>query len=92
MRGKKGPHVLDQLISVDYHEESYDRFDDEDMDLLSSEISIVRDVRFPSEQLTEHIDDYPATNKVSSEGSNVSSGGPQTSIEHLYDEPATDSS
>lgn len=91
MRGKKGPTILEQLISVDYHEKpTYDHLDD--IDLVSSGISVVRDVRAPSEQSVDP-NHEPVTDKISSEGSNkISSGGSETPLEHLYDDPATDSS
>lgn len=96
MRGKKGPTILDQLILVDYHE-NYDYPDE--IDFLSSGISVVRDVsrnRTPSEAsdiLAEQPYDDPMTNKLSSEeSSKISPEGSETPVEHLYDDPATDSS
>lgn len=89
MRRKKGPTILEQLISVDYHDKSTYEYLDEDIDLVSSGISVVRDVtRNPSEGSVtpiEHFNDDPITNQTSSERS-------ETPIEHLYDDPATDSS
>lgn len=74
MRGKKGPTVLEQLISVDYHEnQTYEYIDDKDADMLSSEASVVRD--FSTSQVTPEKsfetvkeEDSP-THKISSEGS-----------------------
>ena len=89
MRGKKGPTILEQLISVDYLDKPTYDYLDEDIDLVSSGVSVVR----------EHVN-----NKTESKGSVTpvehgndspiitSSEGPETSLEHLYDEPATDSS
>ena len=86
VRGKKGPTILEQLISVDYHEHPAYDYLDKELDCISSGTSVVRDVsRKPqSEGSFGHSSDDP-DNKISSEGS-------ETPIERLYDDPATDSS
>ena len=87
VRGKKGPTILEQLISVDYHEQPTYEYLDEDLDCIPSGNSVIRDIsrKAPSEGSLGHSSDDPATNKISSEGS-------ETPIERLYDDPATDSS
>lgn len=84
MRGKKGPTILEQLISVDYHEQPTYDYLDEDLDCIPSGNSVIRDVsrKPPSEGSLDHANDDPVK---SSEGS-------ETPIERLYDDPATDSS
>ena len=90
VRGKNGPTILEQLISVDYHEKpAYDELD-EGFDFVSSGVSVVQDVSRnktleDSDTPVADDSDDPETNKISSEGS-------ETPIEHLYDDPATDSS
>lgn len=82
---------MEQLISVDYRNNSAYDYLDEDVDLISSGISVVGEI---SENKTriEHPNDDPGISPESSATSKISSEGPETSIEHLYDDPATDSS
>ena len=74
MRGKKGPTILEQLISVDYHEnQTYEYLDDENIDLLSSEVSVVRESsrnKLTPEQSLETVnEEESAAHKISSEES-----------------------
>ena len=84
MRGKKGPTILDQLISVDYHEKPTYDYPDDDIDFVPSNTSVVRRNKTQSEGSLGHASTSD-DNKISSEGS-------ETPIERLYDDPATDSS
>ena len=84
MRGKKGPTILEQLISVDYHEhQSREYSDDENLDMLSSDLSIVRDFsrnRLTPERSYENILDDPPTPKILSEESSKISSGSSSKI------------
>ena len=84
MRGKKGPTILEQLISVDYHEhQSREYSDDENLDMLSSDLSIVRDFsrnRLTPERSYENILDDPPTPKILSEESSKLSSGSSSKI------------
>ena len=85
VRGKKGPTILEQLISVSYHDNKKSTYDfiDEDFDLVSSGTSIVKDTS--GHQIQSEGSVHVSDDKISSQGS-------ETPIERLYDDPATDSS
>ena len=84
LQGKKGPTILEQLISVDYHEhQSREYSDDENLDMLSSDLSIVRDFsrnRLTPERSYENILDDPPTPKILSEESSKISSGSSSKI------------